>query len=292
MVEVDPAGSILEFVRWRPAPPLRPLVVWYTGYRSVGIPPGRHRGLPSPHLTLIVALDDPLIVAAHPDPRTPPGEYATLVGGLHTRPALITHNGSQSGIQLGLTPLGARALLGCPAGELADTDLDAVDVLGPVAHELRERVRHASGWGERFAVLDTWLSRRARTGRGLPAEVGQAWDRLLDTRGALAVSQLAREVGWSTRHLGNRFRAEIGLTPKEAARVVRFHHARCTLQRQVAAGRTVTLAELAAMCGYYDQAHLAREFRALAGCPPTQWLAEEFRNIQADAALATPDWPA
>jgi len=41
------------------------------------------------------------------------------------------------------------------------------------------------------------------------------------------------------------------------------------------------LADLAVECGYFDQAHLAREFRALAGCPPSQWIAEEFRNVQA-----------
>ena len=45
------------------------------------------------------------------------------------------------------------------------------------------------------------------------------------------------------------------------------------------------LADLAAACGYFDQAHLAREFRALAGCPPSQWITEEFRNIQAGAWL-------
>ena len=43
-------------------------------------------------------------------------------------------------------------------------------------------------------------------------------------------------------------------------------------------------------CGYFDQAHLAREFRALAGCPPSQWLAEEFRNVQAGAWLAEGAW--
>ena len=47
------------------------------------------------------------------------------------------------------------------------------------------------------------------------------------------------------------------------------------------------LADLAADCGYFDQAHLAREFRALAGCPPSQWLAEEFRNVQAGTGRVT-----
>jgi AraC-like DNA-binding protein len=85
------------------------------------------------------------------------------------------------------------------------------------------------------------------------------------------------------RRFGTRFRTEIGLAPKEAARVVRFDRARRLLQRRVAAAGPPELAALAAACGYYDQAHLAREFRALAGCPPSRWLAEEFRNVQAAA---------
>jgi Helix-turn-helix domain len=66
-------------------------------------------------------------------------------------------------------------------------------------------------------------------------------------------------------------------------RVVRFDRARRLLQRRVATAGQPELAALAAACGYYDQAHLAREFRALAGCPPSRWLAEEFRNVQAAA---------
>jgi len=102
------------------------------------------------------------------------------------------------------------------------------------------------------------------------------------------------ETGWSSRHLASRFRTEIGLTPKAAARVIRFDRAKQTLIRHVDTGAYqdggYQLADLAADTGYFDQAHLAREFRALAGCPPSQWLAEEFRNVQAGNWLDGESW--
>jgi transcriptional regulator GlxA family with amidase domain len=114
--------------------------------------------------------------------------------------------------------------------------------------------------------------------------VAWAWRQLLLSGGATRVSELATGTGWSSRHLTSRFRTEIGLTPKTAARVIRFGRTRRLLVSQLAADPAARLADLAVTCGYFDQAHLAREFRALAGCPPSQWLAEEFRNVQAAGA--------
>ena len=135
------ARPVDQHCRYVPAEPLRRYVAWYTGYRQRGVPPATHRGLPSPYLTLIFTLDEPLTIVAHPDRGQPPGEFGTLLGGLHSVPALITHAGAQSGIQVALRPLGARALLGLPAGELAELDLPAEAVLGGVCAELRDRVR-------------------------------------------------------------------------------------------------------------------------------------------------------
>jgi AraC-like DNA-binding protein len=318
-----------ESVRGVPAPALRPFIAWYSGYRQVGVPPGRHRGLPSPYLTVIFTLDDPLVLAWHPDPRQPPGSYRTLVGGLHTAPALVTHQGRQSGIQVHLSPLGARSLLGMPAGELASLDVDGPAVLGALADQITERLREAPDWPARFAVLDRMLSprlgasgdgagglrgvRAAGGAGGVSAEVGHAWRRLLAADGRCGISALAAETGWSERHLRSRFREETGLTPKAAARVIRFDRARRLLQVQATTGEQPSLARLAADCGYYDQAHLAREFRELAGCPPSAWLAEEFaelaprrgveggssplgqaefRNVQAAPDGAVPGWRA
>ncbi|RAG84808.1 AraC family transcriptional regulator [Streptacidiphilus pinicola] len=266
-----------EAVRGRPAPPLRGLVGWYSGYRQRGVEPCRHRGLPSPYLTLILTLDEPLTVAAHPGPHDAPGDYVTLLGGLHTTPAVIDVPGRQSGVQVALGPLGARALLGLPAGGLAGIDVHADDVLGADARDAQEKLREAADWPGRFRVVDTWLLGRLREA-DLPPEVCEAWRLLLASGGLLRVSALAEEVGWSERHLRNRFLAEIGLTPKAAARVVRFDVAR----RRLASRPTAPdLAGLAADHGYADQSHLDREFTALAGCSPSAWLAEEFRNIQA-----------
>ena len=287
-----------EYCRRRPAEPLRPFVARYAGYRQRGVPPALHRGLPSPFLTLIFTLDEPLVLLAHPDPRQPPGDFGTLLGGLHSAPALITHDGAQSGIQVALRPLGARALLGLPAGELADLDVPAEAVLGGVCAELRARALAAPGWPERFAILDEILLRRlaataATATRAATAatpaapEVRFAWRQLLRTGGTARIADLAAETGWSGRHLTSRFRTEIGLTPKAAARVIRFDRARHLLIRQASEKSSgYRLADLAAACGYFDQAHLAREFRALAGCPPSQWITEEFRNIQAGAWLS------
>ncbi|WP_223199533.1 helix-turn-helix transcriptional regulator [Solihabitans fulvus] len=222
------------------------------------------------------------MIAQHVDPRQSPGSYHAMVGGLHTSPALITHDGSQSGVQVALSPLGARALLGVPAGALAGLDLDAADLFGSVAGEIRERLLAAAGWGRRFDVLDRMLLARLGACLVPAAEVGHAWRRLLRSGGAVPIAALADEVGWSARHLTDRFAAEFGLTPKATARVVRFD-----LARRALAGPG-TIAAVAATHGYYDQSHLVREFHALAGCSPSAWLAEEFGNIQARAQAELP----
>lgn len=271
----------------RPHPGLRRFVAAAVGYLHEGLPPGEHLGLPSPFLTLVITLDGPLVLAAHPDPRQAPGRYETLVGGLHTRPALMTHPGHQAGVQLSLTPLGARALLGVPAAELASSDLPLDDVLGTTGVELMDRTREAKGWTDRFAALESILLRKARRDDGPAPEVAEAWRLTTSAEGRLQVREVARRVGWSPRYLEKRFRAEIGLAPKEAARVVRFDRARRSLAARVTAGGLPDLAALAAHVGFADQAHLTREWRAFSGLPPTRWLTAEFGFLQDTQALST-----
>jgi AraC-like DNA-binding protein len=269
------AEPLIETVVGMPAPPLRSIIDRYRGYQVVG-PPGTHRGLPSRNLTFIISLDEPVDIVRMPDDRQTPGRFQAFLGGLHASPAHVRHDGFQHGIVLQLTPLGARALLGFPAGEVAHTVVHLEDVLGRSVHGLVDRLVAAPDWRPRFSVLDEVLVQRLKEDAGPPAEVAWAWQRLISAGGEVAVAELAAEVGYSRRHLSELFRLELGLAPKVAARVLRFERSRRLIER---ADRP-NLAAVAAASGYYDQAHLAREWCDIAGCPPTMWMAEELPSVQ------------
>ena len=118
---------------------------------------------------------------------------------------------------------------------------------------------------------------------GVRAETAEAWRRLVASRGGLDIATLAADVGWSRRHLSDQFGAEYGVSPKQMARVLRFERSKAMFVRPA----RPTLAAIAAECGYADQAHMAREWRALAGASPTQWLANELLPVTpADEAAA------
>lgn len=258
---------------YAPVPALRRYITGYTGYRTEPGPRSVHHGVASPHLTFILCLDGAVELLANADPSRPPGTFAAMVAGLHDGPAQVAAGAEQTGVQLRLTWRGARALLGLPAGALAGDTVDLAAVLGRRVGPLLDRLATEPGWATRFALLDDALTALAADGRGedgVRAEVGYAWDRLVATGGNLRIDELAREVGWSRRHLAGLFRAETGVAPKAAARLIRFENA-CDRLRHP---DRPSLAAVAADTGYVDQAHLSRDFRDLAGQTATGWLAE------------------
>jgi transcriptional regulator GlxA family with amidase domain len=136
--------------------------------------------------------------------------------------------------------------------------------MGADATRLAERLHAAPDAPSRFEILDEILLRRlsrARPASGRP-DVERAWALLRASGGRIRVDALAGALGCSRRHLTGRFAEDVGVSPKVAARLIRFEAARARLG-------SVPLARLAAEHGFADQAHLAREFRALGGAPPT-----------------------
>ncbi|KAB2352802.1 helix-turn-helix transcriptional regulator [Actinomadura rudentiformis] len=240
------------------------------------------RTLPTRHTVIIVNLGPPLHLHV-PDPAAPPAVYDSFIAGMHDGHGMYEHEGGQRGIQLDVTPLGAYTLLGVPMGHLTNLAVDLADVLGPEVPALVDRLQEAPSWGDRFDLLDAFLLKRLEVGPSPDAEVREAWRLLAATDGQTPVAVLAGEVGWSRKHLTHRFKEQVGLSPKVMARVLRFQRAVELMSRGVP-----NWVDIAVTCGYYDQAHLNREFRALAGCTPTELLAARAPEYLTTTAREAP----
>jgi len=263
----------------RPAPVLAGLIEQYHGYRLHGYDPGMHRGLPSRNVTFIVSIGNPIDVAAQTDPRQSPDSYRCVLSGLQATPALIAHDGNQEGVGIELTPVGFRTLFARPARELWNTTVELDDLVGRIGSELWERLQVTPTWAARFEVCDEVLTRLLRPEVPEVAdELAHAWELLVGSGGTTTVGEISASTGWSRQHLTRRFTDEFGLGPKLAGRIVRFERARHMLQ---SVPTHVSIAQVAAVCGFYDQAHLTNEFTELAGCTPAQWLrSEELPSFQ------------
>lgn len=265
-----------EYVRGRPHRALNGLVIDYGGYVEVSPEPVRRRQAPVGSATLIISFG-PAIALDGPSGHSTPGSF---LAGLHDAAVLTEFVGVQRGVQVNLTPLGTYTLLGTAMDGLTNRTPALDELSVPALSVLPEQLAEDPGWPARFARIDATLLRLLDTARHLPdPEVRWAWRALRTSSGATGIAELATGTGWSRRHLQTRFRAQVGLTPRTAARVVRFERAARMLVPVLADGGPgvaieASLADVAATCGYADHAHLTREFRALAGVPPSVYVAE------------------
>ena len=194
--------------------------------------------------------------------------FGSFVAGLWDHHAVVGSRGRMAGLQVNFSPIGARLLLDQPLEAFANRMIELDDVWGIDARRLTARLEEASGWERRFSIMDAEIAARIARAQPLHDVVRWTMSRLLATSGQVRVNTLVKETGWSRRHLIARVRHEFGLTPKTLGRVLRLGNAVDVLKHDARA----RLAEVAADCGYYDQAHFTRDFREFTGMTPSAFL--------------------
>lgn len=188
--------------------------------------------------------------------------------GASAAPALVRLRGRMEGLTVTLRPGAAAALLGVPAGELTGASVPLPDLWHGDAATLHQRLAGAADDATRVALLQQALLQRLQGARRGEPLAAAAWRLIAASGGQRALHEVAAAVGVGERRLQQLFRAEIGLTPRAAGRLARLHGLLRALRVQAAPD----WADLAVERGFYDQAHLANEFRALCGLTPTQFL--------------------
>ncbi|MFB7876139.1 helix-turn-helix domain-containing protein [Nocardia sp. NPDC056064] len=186
-------------------------------------------------------------------------------------------------MQVRLSPVVAHAVLGPPEG----APVAALDeVWGRDAERLRERLRVAPGWDARFAIVRAELLRRGAAGSRVDPEVAFAWRRIVVSQGRIRVDALAGEVGWSRKRLWARCKAQLGVTPKQAAQLVRFDNA----AHRLAAGDSPAV--VSAESGYADQSHLSRAAVSFTGLTPATLATAPWLSVDDVAWAGRPYAPA
>jgi AraC-like DNA-binding protein len=250
-----------------PAARLRPYVHGdYVGYTEWSRTTSGRREFPGPFVVMVIEFGPPISIFEAADRGRCSSHRGGFVSGLSDAFALCEHDGFQQGIQVNLNAIGARLLYGIPMSELSGRIVSVRDVLPARHRTLGERLQDLADWNERFDLLDGTLADCLTEAREKTSVVSWAVRRIEETGGVLELRGLARELGYSQKHVIAMFRDQVGIPPKLLARIIRFNR----LLQHLRHSGGGTWADLAQEFGYYDQAHLVRDVRQFTGITPTE----------------------
>lgn len=164
-------------------------------------------------------------------------------------------------VDVAFRPGGAHPFFDPPASAIDEPAVELEALWGRDGAVLRERLLEASTPRAMLAALESVLL--ARAARPLQPDWAIAWAASALDRGA-RVAEVADRLGMTDRTLLRGFTERVGLPPKRFARVRRLQRLLAWIPR----GEQIDWARAAAESGYFDQAHLINEFRALTGMTP------------------------
>jgi AraC-like DNA-binding protein len=267
------AGERVDPAEWDVARPVRPSRMAGVTMAGFGVRGAAAiRIVPHPAVMLVLTFGDNAAVL---DDAAGRRQLGGVVAGPGFGAGGVAHAHGESAdcVQVRLSPAVARAVLGASPADLDGTAVPLDDLWGGDVARIQEQLSELSSWEERFALTDALLARRHETGSSVDPEIAWAWHRIAAGRGLVRIDGLATELGWSRKRLWSRFRSQTGLTPKHAARLVRFDHA----AHRLVAGEGA--ARVAAEGGYADQSHLHRDVVAFTGATPVSVAGEPFLTV-------------
>ncbi len=196
------------------------------------------------------------------------GTDGMRICGVHSESFIINNDSKVSMMGVHFKPGGNAAFFALPAGELHNQIVSLNKLWKNCAVELRDRLLESSTLATRFLILEQFLLMVMQPPKHHPA-VNFAL-REFEKSPTSTVNTVADQIGFSTRHFNQLFRNQVGLTPKLFCRVQRLQQ----VLNLLVGKEQVDWADIVFTCGYFDQAHLIHDFRALADCTPTEYLVQ------------------
>ncbi|WP_225413239.1 AraC family transcriptional regulator [Stigmatella hybrida] len=248
--------SSLRYIEVLPSPSLAPYVQCFWALTGQAAPGQVYRVLPDGCLDILVDLSA--------------GEPRLQIVGAMREAGVVPLPAAVCSLGIRFRPGGAHPFLRLPLHELTGAHLSLEALWPREAREWEGRLQEAVGLPARLRLLEALLLRRLAEDRPEGALL-HAVGLIHATRGQVPLRTLEEVMAVSPRQFERRFQAQVGLTPKVLCRIARVRHAVALLGAQPG----LPGAHLALEAGYYDQAHLVREFRALTGLTPGAYAREQ-----------------
>jgi AraC-like DNA-binding protein len=240
--------------------------------------------MPSGTLELVINLaEDQIRVYGANDAVRPACHAGSVVSGAYTRPFVIDTREHASVVGVHFRLAGAAAVLAAPAAQLTNAHIALADLWSPrEATRLREQLCAATTSAARFQLLARALLDRMVRPHARQRLARAALQRMQAS--VTSVQDVVAELGISHRHFIEVFAREVGLTPKTYLRVQRFQRVLALTARSP----TPHWPRVAQACGYFDQAHLIRDFHAFAGLTPAQYVRRRSADVKDNHIPLTP----
>jgi AraC-like DNA-binding protein len=264
------------YQRYIPAAPLSNFVELFWLYGGYQQPHEKERLLPTGTTEIVIDLRDNQNRVYDRDDLNRFQTYdGPIICGPHSEHFVIDTAGQAYVMGIHFKPGGAFPFISNPLNELHNTHLSLSTLWGLKANDMRDRLLEAEAPEEKFKVLEECLLAQAVRPLVRHPAVAFALKELHNVPSSRTISNLTDEIGLSARRFIQIFSAEVGLTPKLFCRVRRFQEVLRIVQTQ----SDIDWVDIAIGCGYFDQAHFIRDFKAFSGINPSVYVVNKSEHL-------------
>ncbi|HUE82752.1 MAG TPA: AraC family transcriptional regulator [Pyrinomonadaceae bacterium] len=255
----------MQYREFKPSALLSPYVecLWTLEGNNWQTPDGPERLLPDGCVELVMNFGLPF--REHLDQHQTATQPARFLVGQMTRPLLLSPSGPFQILGIRFQPGGTVPFFPFPIAEVTNCIVPLADIDSRLENGIVARVCEERQLSQKVRLTEQLLDQQLKACSTPGTSLRPAVSRILRSRGQVSIDSLAHDLGISGRQLGRRFQVEVGVGPKLLCRILRFQRIFSALERD-----DETWAGLALDCGYYDQAHLIKDFQQFTGQSPSR----------------------
>jgi AraC-like DNA-binding protein len=201
----------------------------------------------------------------------------SVMDGANTFSRRLNFRGEVNAVGIRFKPSGAYPFFRMPINEIIDNPYDLAMLKMTGVHVVYGQLGDAPTVYDQVQILDRWLLNLLNENRLAASTVQGAMGMIYQSNGQSFVNDIGNAIGLSVRQLQRQYKAQVGISPKQHAKILRVEYARSAIKNL----GQYPLSAVAYQAGYYDQSHFIREFKSIVSMTPSAYHARHQERDEA-----------